>query len=134
MRAIRYRVPFHVMLFGPRSLCFNPLCVQLDIEVGDLFGAGDSTESFNPLCVQLDIECEKGLFSCAVLKSFNPLCVQLDIENTVDPSSDARSCRFQSAMRAIRYRAYLWKHAPDKGFWRKNRRFGIFQSCQGTLY
>ena len=37
-------------------------------------------------------------------------------------------------MRAIRYKVYLWKHAPDKGRWRKNRRIGIFQQCQRTLY
>ena len=28
-------------------------------------------------------------------------------------------------MRAIRYDVYLWKPAPVRGCWRKNRRFGI---------
>ena len=103
MRAIRYRVDYKGFHVGAQK-SFNPLCVQLDIEL-DGINNSDLTHgfqsamrairyrvfwvlsilvdvlfiSFNPLCVQLDIE--TCYFTGKKIRiSFNPLCVQLDIE------------------------------------------------------
>ena len=136
MRAIRYRAVKNISMIYSRFR-FNPLCVQLDIEVATDWLTKTTSEMFQSamrairyragMLFRLRLLCAKFQSAMRAIRyraklkmqkeeadvGFNPLCVQLDIEP--DGSiSHLKLNPFQSAMRAIRYRVYFTRVTGGK--------------------
>ena len=81
MRAIRYRDSSLDNIKSIISFGFNPLCVQLDIEMNPFLPLKKQPEFQSAMRAIRYRAKNMGHFNFSNVVGFNPLCVQLDIES-----------------------------------------------------